>query len=114
MLKLLIAIVGVGVGIYLLVNRQKEKDSLVAYMIERNKNIAKQNLNSEESELIMEKMVGVKKAAVENSIYNRHIDAAETMKLSVEKIRENIRISNDLDNKIDQLSGELDKMLSED
>ena len=48
------------------------------------------------------------------SMCSRHKDAAIIMNDSVEQIRENIKAFESTNNEIDELSAELDKMLSED
>lgn len=55
----------------------------------------------------------VKSSAI-GSIYSRHEDAATIIRDSVETIRENVKVSTSVNNEIDELSAELDKMLSED
>lgn len=55
----------------------------------------------------------VKSSAIE-SMYSRHESADTIMSDSVETIRENIKVSESTNNKIDEVSAELDKMLSED
>lgn len=48
------------------------------------------------------------------SMYSRHEGAAAIMSDSVEKIRENINVSESTNDEIDEVFAELDKMLSED
>ena len=55
----------------------------------------------------------VKKSTI-GSTYFRHEDAATIMSDSVEAIRENIKVSESTNDEIDEVSAELDKMLSED
>lgn len=55
----------------------------------------------------------VKESSI-GSIYSRHEDAAAIMHDSVDAIRENIKVSESTSNEIDDISAELDKMLSED
>lgn len=54
-----------------------------------------------------------KNSAAENA-YFRHKAAASIMKDSVEAIRENVKISEGTNNDLDQISEELDKLLSDD
>lgn len=54
------------------------------------------------------------KSSVVGNMYSRHEGAATIMSDSVETIRENVRISEDVNDKITAVSDELDKMLSED
>lgn len=55
----------------------------------------------------------IKSSAIGN-MYSRHLDAAITMSESIKKIHENIKISESINDEIDAVSAELDKMLSED
>lgn len=55
----------------------------------------------------------IKSSAI-GSMYSRHEDATTIMRDSVEAIRENVKISTDTNNEIDEVSAELDEMLSED
>lgn len=55
----------------------------------------------------------VKSSAI-GSMYSRHEDAANVMSDSVDAIRENIKVSEDTNAEIDDISAELDKMISED
>lgn len=55
----------------------------------------------------------VKSSAI-GSMYSRHEGAATVMSDSVDAIRENIKISEDTNDEIDDISAELDRMISED
>ncbi|WP_029502391.1 hypothetical protein [Lachnoclostridium phytofermentans] len=55
----------------------------------------------------------VKSSAI-GSMYSRHEGAATIMSDSVEAILENVKISKGTNDEIDEVSAELDKMLSED
>ncbi len=55
----------------------------------------------------------VKSSAIE-SMYSRHEDAAIAISDSIEEIRENIKVSESTNDEINEVSAELDKMLSED
>ena len=55
----------------------------------------------------------VKSSAI-GSMYSRHEGAATVMKDSVDAIRENIKVSEKTTDEIDEISAELDKMISED
>lgn len=48
------------------------------------------------------------------SIYSRHEGAAAIVRNSVDAIRENIKVSESTSDEIDDISAELDKMISED
>lgn len=54
------------------------------------------------------------KSSVIGSMYSRHEGAATVMKDSVDAIRENIKVSEKTNDEIDEISSELDKMISED
>ena len=54
------------------------------------------------------------KSSVIGSMYSRHEGAATVMKDSVDTIRENIKVSEKTNDEIDEISSELDKMISED
>lgn len=47
-------------------------------------------------------------------MHSRHEDAAIVISDSIKKIRENTKISESINNKINRISAEFDKMLSED
>lgn len=55
----------------------------------------------------------VKSSAI-GSMYSRHEGAATVMSDSVDAIRENIKVSEDTNDEIDDISAELDRMISED
>lgn len=55
----------------------------------------------------------VKSSAIGN-MYSRQEGAATIIRNSVEAIRENVKVSENTNNEIDEVSAELDKMLSED
>ena len=55
----------------------------------------------------------IKSSAI-GSIYSRHKGAATVMRDSVDAIRENIKVSKDTNTEINNISAELDKMISED
>lgn len=55
----------------------------------------------------------VKSSAI-GSMYSRHEGAATIMSDSVDAIRENIKVSEDTNDEIDDISAELDRMISED
>ena len=54
------------------------------------------------------------KSSVIGSMHSRHEGAATVMKDSVDAIRENIKVSEKTNDEIDEISSELDKMISED
>lgn len=54
----------------------------------------------------------IKSSAI-GSMYSRHEDAANIMRDSVEAIHENVKVSANINNEIDEISAELDKLLSE-
>lgn len=53
------------------------------------------------------------KSSTIGSMYSRHEDAATIMSDSVKAIRENVKISEDTNDEIDDVSAELNEMLSE-
>lgn len=55
----------------------------------------------------------VKSSAI-GKMYFRHEGAASVMRDSVKVIRENVKVSEEANDKIDDISAELDKMISED
>ena len=55
----------------------------------------------------------VKSSAI-GSMYSRHEGAAHVMSDSVDAIRKNFKVSEDTNAEIDDISAELDKMISED
>lgn len=55
----------------------------------------------------------VKSSAI-GSMYSRHKGAATVMSDSVDAIRENIKVSENTNDEIDDISAELDRMISED
>ena len=55
----------------------------------------------------------VKSSAI-GSMYSRHEGAATVMRDSVDAIRENIKVSENTNDEIDDVSAELDRMISED
>lgn len=55
----------------------------------------------------------IKSSAI-GSMYSRHEGAATVMSDSVDAIRENIKVSEDTNDEIDDISAELDRMISED
>lgn len=54
------------------------------------------------------------KSSAIGSMYSRHEGAANIMRDSVDAIRENIKVSERTSNELDDISAELDRMISED
>lgn len=54
------------------------------------------------------------KSSAVSSIYSRHEGAANIMRDSVDAIRKNIKVPERTNNEIDDISAELDRMISED
>lgn len=54
------------------------------------------------------------KSSAVSSMYSRHEGTASIMRDSVDAIRENIKVSERTNNEIDDISAELDRMISED
>lgn len=55
----------------------------------------------------------IKNSTIGN-LYSRHNEASNTMKDSIETIRENVKVSEDINDELKAVSAELDKMLGED
>lgn len=55
----------------------------------------------------------VQSSAIGN-MYSRHKEAANIIKNSIETIHKNVKVSENTNNEIDEVSAELDKMLGED
>lgn len=104
-MKKILCVVGiglvVGVAVYLLLNNKKKKECNVCTVHKK---------TEPKEEPIYEE---VKTSAI-GSMYERHGEAANLMKETVETIRETVKISEDTNKEIDEVSAELDKMLSED
>ena len=100
-MKKILCVVGIGlvasVAVYLLWNNKNKKDCDVCTA-------------HKEPEPTYEEI----KDSAFGSMYERHGEAASLMKENIETIRENVKISENANREIDEVSAELDKMLSED
>lgn len=121
-MKKVLGVIGVGmilgIAVYVLLNK-KEK-------VNRNANICKKETSGAKTidgdtslisqEVVYDEKTGyedVKRSAIGN-MYTRDEEAASIIKDSVDTIRERVKICEDTNKNIDQVSAELDKMLSED
>lgn len=115
-------IVGVGLiiggatmAIYLLNSKKKEYDENTECKEPAKKQSPVEDMSSKKSATTQEEPIyeNIKSSAI-GSMYSRHEDAATIMRDSVEAIRENVKVSANTNNEIDEVSAELDKILSED
>lgn len=106
---------GVAIAIYLLSSKKKENDENTECKEPEKKQSPVEDMPMTKSATTQEEIIyeNIKSSAI-GSMYSRHEDAAITMKDSVEAIRENVKVFADTNNEIDELSAELDKLLSED
>lgn len=121
-MKKVIGVIGVGlilgVAVYVLLNK-KEKANRNSDISPKETPEAKTtggDTSLVSQEVVHDEETGyedVKGSAIGN-MYTRHEGAASIIKESVDTIRERVKISEDTNNDIDQVSVELDKMLSED
>lgn len=106
----------VGVAACLLLNNKKKKEHNVSADSKESENGFANDISLAKSEFSQDdepRYEEVKNSAI-GDMYARHEDAASIIKESVDAIRENVIISEDTNNDIDQVSAELDKMLGED
>lgn len=108
-------IIGSAAAIYLLNKKKKEHDVCHEYKeLDKEQShiadvpLAKVVLNQEEP--VYEDVI----SSANGNMYTRYEGAATIIRDSVEAIRENVKVSENTNNKIDEVSAELDKMLSED
>lgn len=106
---------GTAAIIYLLSNKKKEHDTCYDCKEPEKKQSTVMDTTLTRAELTKEEPVyeDAKNTAI-GSMYSRHEGAAASMRESVETIRENVKVSENTNNEIDEVSAELDKMLSED
>jgi hypothetical protein len=120
--KKVLGVIGVvlilGVAVYVLLNK-KEKANWNADISPRETSEAK--TTGGDTPLVSQEVVhvvatgyeDVKGSAIGN-MYTRHEGVASIIKESVDTIRERVKISENTNNNIDQVSVELDKMSGED
>lgn len=107
---------GTVATIYLLNKKKEEHDACHEYKeLEKEQSILADTLSAvavpnQEEQPVYEDL---KSSAIGN-MYSRHEGAATIIRDSVETIRENVKVSENTNNEIDEVSAELDKMLSED
>lgn len=106
---------GAAMAIYLLSSQRKEYDENTECKEPEKKQFPVENMPLTKSVTTQEEPIyeNIKSSAI-GSMYSRHEDAATIMSDSVEAIRKNAKVSTDINNEIDEVSTELDKMLSED
>lgn len=107
----------VGVAAYLLLYNKKKEEHNVSADSKKSENQKgfTNDISLTKSEISQDDEPGyeeVKSSAI-GDMYARHEGAACIIKESVNAIRENVIISEDTNNDIDQVSTELDKMLGE-
>lgn len=118
-MKKVLGIIGLiaGVAIYVLLNKKEKKKNNICirpektpddFSLDNAVSISKRN-NTDGVNATFE---DVKVSAVE-TMYNRHQDASNIMKEAVDIICSRSEISADENRDLDQLSDELDKLLSE-
>lgn len=106
----------VATAVYLLSSKKKKAcGSSRDYKSPGEESASSDNESSTEVTITQDEPVyGDVKNSTIGSMYSRHESAAIIMSDSVEKIRENIKVSESTNDEIDEVSAELDKMLSED
>lgn len=121
-MKKVLKIFGAGVlaslGVFLFLNRKKKNKDNSDIPNDNNlgeessdKNVSIMNFN--ESDTYEESLKNEKASAVE-TMHDRHKQASSVIKDTVDIIYSNTEIHEDEDHDLDQLSDELDKLLSED
>lgn len=108
----------VGVAAYLLLNNKKKEGHNVSADSKESENekVFGNDTSLANSEVFQDdepRYEEVKSSSI-GDMYARHEGAASIIKESVDSIRENVKISEDANYDIAQVSMELDKMLSED
>lgn len=106
---------GAAMAIYLLSSKRKEYDENTECKEPEKKQSPVEDMLLTKSATTQKEPIyeNIKSSAI-GSMYSRHEDASITMKDSVEAIRENVKVSTDTNNEIDEVSAELDKLLSGD
>lgn len=110
-------VVGTVAATFYFLNNKKKKTSEKAYgytsfngKVEEEKDESSRDVTIAQDEPMYE---DVKSSAI-GSMYSRHEGAATIMSDSVDAIRENIKVSDHTNDEIDDISAELDRMISED
>lgn len=108
-------IIGAAIAICLLNNKRKEHDAYPEYKEPEKKQVPVADEPLTKAAPVQEEPIyeDAKSSAI-GSMYYRHEGAATIIRNSVETIRENVNVSENTNNEIDEVSAELDKMLSED
>ena len=110
-------VVGTVAATFYFLNNKKKKTSEKAYgytsfngKVEEEKDESSRDVTIAQDDPMYE---DVKSSAI-GSMYSRHEGAATIMSDSVDAIRENIKVSDHTNDEIDDISAELDRMISED
>ena len=110
-------VVGTVAATFYFLNNKKKKTSEKAYgytsfngKVEEEKDESSTDVTIAQDDPMYE---DVKSSAI-GSMYSRHEGAATIMSDSVDAIRENIKVSDHTNDEIDDISAELDRMISED
>lgn len=119
-MKKALCIIGVGLvagaaAIFLLLNKKKDSDESCDFQeVDEKDSVDEEDSLTPAGTAYQNFIYADEKSSAIGTIYERHKSAAETMKKSVETIQENIKVSDGLNNDINQVSAELDRMSSED
>lgn len=105
---------GAAVAIYLLNNKKKHDACLEHKEQEKMQAVVADAPLKEVASIQEEPVYEDVKSSVIESMYSRHEGAAAILRDSVDTIRENLKVPETTNNEIDEVSDELDKMLSED
>lgn len=121
-MKKFVCVIGVGLvvgaiatAMYMLLSDKKKRDVCGDCKNSENQETPAKNTSSAYTKVVQENPLyeDVKSSAI-GSMYARHKDAASIIKESVDTIRKNTKVSENTNSEIDQVSAELDNMLSED
>ena len=95
-------------------NSKKKKPSENAYEYKRFNDKVEEDESLTDVTIAQDKPMyeNVKSSAI-GSMYSRHEGVANVISDSVDAIRENIKVSEDINAEIDDISAELDRMISE-
>lgn len=121
-MKKVLYVVGAGlvvgaIATFYLGNNKKKKASEKACEYRNFNNMVAEEKDGASTDVIIaqdEPMYDGAKSSAIGSMYSRHEGAAAIMSDSVAAIRENIKVSERTNDEIDDISAELDRMISED
>lgn len=106
---------GAAVAFYLLSNKKKGYyENNVSKESEKRQYSVEGMTRSKTSTTQEEVLYENNKSSAIGDMYSRHQEAATIIRDYVETIRENVKVSTESNNEIDEVSAELDKMLIED